>query len=191
MSGDEVFAEILKDKIFYDHSGGGVTFSGGEPLLHAGPLRGVLEQCRSAGISTCIDTSLAVAWENIERVCEFTDLFLVDVKHAEEEEVRARAVLDNLARLVGNARVWVRIPVIPKWNASEEEMRKVVSALEPLRGGIEKVCLLPFHKTAEMRYKYLNREWERYPEMEDVPETDLAAFENLFAARGHAVQVGG
>lgn len=191
MTVDEVFVEILKDKVFYDHSGGGVTFSGGEPLLHSVPLRYVLEKCRTDGVSTCVDTSLAVAWEDIDRVREYVDLFLVDVKHSEQQEVRAKEVLENLRRLAGHARVWVRIPVIPDWNASDEEMGRIAAALDSLGSGIEKVCLLPFHKTAEMRYKYLNREWEHYPNMDDVPEADLASYEKLFASRGHTVQVGG
>ena len=191
LSVDTALAEILKDKVFYNHSGGGVTFSGGEPLLQHVPLGSILERCRVHGISSCADTSLAVPWTNIEHVLDKVDLFLVDVKHADSEDVRAREVLDNLKRLVGRARVWVRIPVIPNWNAAREEMNRIADALDPLRGGIEKICLLPFHNTAEMRYRYLNRDWGAYMALPAVPDADLDSYMRLFAARGHSARIGG
>ena len=101
---------ILSDRVFYEQSGGGVTFSGGEPLLQPGFLSEMLQACKKAGIHTAVDTSGYTSWKNLEAILEDTDLFLYDLKlmhdnrHQEFTGVSNRLILENLERLAQSGR---------------------------------------------------------------------------------------
>ena len=125
----EVFAEVIKDKAFYDNSGGGVTFSGGECMLQLDFLCEILEKCKSAGIHTAVDTAGNVPWKSFEKILPFTDLFLYDIKafgaelHRKGTGVSNELILENLKNLSGRADIIVRIPVIGGYNDNDEEIR--------------------------------------------------------------------
>ena len=159
----EVFCEIVKDKLFYETSGGGVTFSGGECMLSVDFLSEALKLCRENGIHTAVDTAGAVPYEAFEQILPFTDLFLYDVKmfdpvkHKAYTGVDNKLIFDNLGALLdGGARVTVRIPVIAGVNDSEEEMHSIKAFLD-LHGGAE-VELLPYHSMGVHKYEALGRE---------------------------------
>jgi pyruvate formate lyase activating enzyme len=180
MSAAHVLQEIQKDALFYSNSGGGATFSGGEPLDQINFLADLLERCRAAHLHTTVDTCLAVEWDRVERVVRNTDLFLVDIKHASEPAMMPERVMDNTRRLAETgARIWIRIPVIPSWNDSVKEMRPIAAFVASLRGNIESVHLLPFHNTAEMKYRYLGRSWS-FGATPHVPHERLVELESLF-----------
>jgi pyruvate formate lyase activating enzyme len=165
MSRDEILQAVLRDRDFYDASGGGVTFSGGEPLLQKDFLVPLLRACGEAGISTAIESALQVPEETLAELVPWTDLFLADFKHPRRGELidAVGADLDrvtsNIAFLVrAGAETAVRIPVIPDFNDTEELIQESVRLLSSL--GLRRVELLPFHNLAEGKYRSLGRIWQ-------------------------------
>lgn len=181
---DEILTEIIKDKAFYDTSGGGVTFSGGECMLQLDFLYEILKKCKENGIHTAVDTAGCVPWESFEKILPYTDLFLYDIKafsselHEQGTGVSNKPILDNLTRLSGErdkADILVRIPIIGGFNDDEAELSKMATFLKRIQ--CEKVELLPYHAMGEHKYDALNREHERYS-MPDKAAMDR--FRNLF-----------
>lgn len=157
--------KILRDRPFYEATGGGVTFSGGEPLLQAEALAEVLKGCRAAGVHTAIETSGAVGWEKLQVVLAYTDLFLYDLKcgsdarHRQVTNLGNRGIQANLLRLFAQSKpVWVRIPVIPGVNDSPEEVRQMAGIIRQGSGAVQRVELLPYHDTGKSKYAALG--WE-------------------------------
>ena len=163
---DEVLAEVIKDKAFYDNSGGGVTFSGGECMLQLDFLREILEKCKSAGIHTAVDTAGNVPWKSFEKILPFTDLFLYDIKafgaelHRKGTGVSNELILENLKNLSGRADIIVRIPVIGGYNDNDEEIRQIADFLKQIK--IIKAELLPYHAMGEHKYTALGRNTESF-----------------------------
>lgn len=163
---DEVLAEVIKDKAFYDNSGGGVTFSGGECMLQLDFLREILEKCKSEGIHTAVDTAGNVPWKSFEKILPFTDLFLYDIKafgaelHRKGTGVSNELILENLKNLSGRADIIVRIPVIGGYNDNDEEIRQIADFLKQIK--IIKAELLPYHAMGEHKYTALGRNTESF-----------------------------
>ena len=162
---EELFSELKKDRAFYDHSGGGVTFSGGEPLLQKDFLTRMLQKCRQEKIATAVDTAGCVPYETLKDVLPWTDLFLYDIK-ALSSELHLRAtgqnnqlILENLPKLLSDgAKVRVRMPVIQEYNATQQEicaLGKYLAALPPVE-----LELLPYHGYGEGKYRALGQQME-------------------------------
>ena len=171
---DEVFKEVVKDKIFYETSGGGVTFSGGECMLQTEFLSGILKKCKENGIHTAVDTAGNVPWECFEKILPHTTLFLYDVKsmntqvHKEYTGVGNELILENLANLLKSGiPVWVRVPIVPGVNDTEEEMKNL-KAFFDVNGIHENIELLPYHAMGEHKYKAVGRKVTVF----DVPEDE-------------------
>ncbi|MBN2199474.1 MAG: glycyl-radical enzyme activating protein [Candidatus Aminicenantes bacterium] len=148
---DEVIEDIERDDPFYRQSGGGATFSGGEPLMQADFLSGLLDACRSRGIHTAVDTSGYVPWPSLDGIREKVDLFLYDLKmmdddrHREWTGVSNAVILENLKRLVRvGSRVVARLPLIKGINDGPDHVEAAAAWLSAL-GGIERVDLLSYH----------------------------------------------
>lgn len=159
---DEVLREIVKDKVFYEESGGGVTFSGGEPLFQIEALEKLLNKIKALGIHTAVDTSGFAPWSSFERILKDTDLFLFDLKHMNDTNHQAytgvsnRLIFENLKKLVEHsATIWVRIPVIPGINDDEADFEDLGLWLSELK--LQKIFLLPFHNIASGKYEGLGR----------------------------------
>jgi len=196
MTADEVLAEICRDTVFYDESGGGATFSGGEPLLQHDFLLTLLRGCRDRGIHTAVDTSGYAAPGVIDAVARCADLFLYDLKVLDEERhrhftgVSNRLILDNLRRLVaGGARVVVRLPLIPGVNDHAENIRQTGAFVASL-GGIAEIDVLPYHETGLAKYDRLGK---AYPLRGVARPTPDRVAEVVAMLRGYvaAVAVGG
>lgn len=147
----QVIAEIRKDLIFYQESGGGVTFSGGEPMVQIHFLEQLLSECKKMEISTVIDTCGHVPWVYFERIADMVDLWLYDIKVIDEKThkkytgVQNSLIIDNLRRLSKKtSHIEIRVPVIPKINDSCKDIRAIAELMNSLR--LEKVSLLPFHR---------------------------------------------
>lgn len=160
---DEVFAEVIKDKAFYENSGGGVTFSGGECMLQIEFLLEILKKCKENGIHTAVDTAGHIPWADFEKIMPYTDLFLYDIKsmdtciHKKYVGVGNELILDNLSKLLkSNASVCVRIPVIPSVNDTKEEMQKIKLFFEE-NGHPESLELMPYHSMGEGKYEALGK----------------------------------
>ena len=181
---DEVMREILKDKIFYENSGGGVTFSGGECMLQIDFLEEILKACKENGIHTAVDTAGHVPYERFERILPYTDLFLYDIKcfdsekHKQYTGVGNELILENLKRLLATDKsVWIRIPIIPTVNDTEEEIRSIRSFLL-FCGTPEKVELLPYHAMGEHKYAAIGKKVKMF----SVPsEEKIRQLKNIFS----------
>lgn len=162
----EVFTEILKDVPFYDQSNGGATFSGGEPLMQPEFLIKLLKMCRDSNIHTAVDTSGYSSFALFEAIYDYTDLFLFDIKIADDElhkkytGVSNKLIIENLKKLtsMGN-RTLIRIPVIPSINDNEENIKKIVDIISSLKQ-IQGINLLPYHNSAEGKYRKLDKEYK-------------------------------
>ncbi len=194
---EELLEIILSEKRLMLDSGGGVTFSGGEPLTQPEFLVPVLRRCREEGLHTTIDTNGYADREVFEAVIPHTSLFLFDLKHTNHEKhlehtaVGSRKILDNLAFLLKTgANVWLRIPVVPGFNHSRREMAEIIATLRQLPGTIEQVHLIPFRKTAADKYRRLGYD----NRMEQVPSmlpAQLFPYRRMFRRAGFEVIIGG
>jgi len=161
---EEVVDIIMEDKVFYNNSDGGVTFSGGEPTLQYDFLLEVIKSCKSNGIHVAIDTTGYIEWHKLEKLSKFTDLFLYDLKHVDPYKhkeytgVSNMVIIDNLKKLSNkNSHIWVRVPMIPGYNTDDNNFSELASLLSTLN--IDKVSLLPFNLYAGSKYKWLDLDY--------------------------------
>lgn len=162
---EEVFQEIIKDKVFYETSGGGVTISGGEPLYQPEFTTEILRHCKENNIHTAIETSGFAAESTIRKVLKYCDLVLFDIKETDNERhleytgTSLNNILRNL-KVVNDMKVQfvIRLPIIPGINDREDHFLKVKKIMEelPLCQDIE---IMPYHKLGEYKYQQLGREY--------------------------------
>ena len=193
---DRLMAEIQKDVIFYDASGGGVTFSGGEPLLQPDFLTEMLTVCGDVGIHRAVDTAGYAQRAVLERVARHTDLFLYDLKLMDPERHRRytgvsnRRILDNLRWLSRQgAVVDIRIPLLPGVNDDDDNLQQVIDFLTtlPRIGGVH---LLPYHDFQKNKYAKLGLPY--HAENVSAPENArLAALVKRFKDSGLPAGLGG
>ncbi len=158
---DQVVDIVNRDTVYYRNSGGGVTFSGGEPTRQPQFLTACLQKCKEMGIHTAIDTSGFVQWPVLEKMLPHIDLFLFDVKHMDSAVhkeltgVGNELILQNLRYLSEHGKsIWIRVPLIPGRNDSEDNLRKVADFVRPLRG-VERITLLPYNNAASAKYGFI------------------------------------
>ncbi len=188
--------EILADRVFFEQSGGGVTFSGGEPMHQGEFLREALEGCRRAGLHTAVDTCGLAPRDQLLAVAELTDLFLFDVKFVDERRHREHTgagnetILANLGALIeAERRVWLRVPVIPGINDDRENMNAIAHLAAGLPS-VERICLLPYHRNGERKLARLGRPAERRETL--APEADeMLRTAARFEAVGLTPKIGG
>jgi len=188
--------QIEKDRLFYDESGGGVTFSGGEPLRQDVFLDAMLRTCRRRELHTVVDTSGHAPLSVMEKVAPLADLFLYDLKLMDDEAHRRftgvsnRAVLENLLLLNRLGRPFrIRIPMVPGITDGESNLRRIADFLEPLdaQHGVD---LLPYHRIGEGKYRRLRMQLpvEMPANRQGI---DMEAAAAMFASRGFRVHIGG
>ena len=159
---ESVFEEVVRDKGFYETSGGGVTCSGGECMIQADFVSELFRKCKEEGIHTTLDTCGYFPPENIEKVLPYTDLVLYDVKlmdnekHKEYTGASNELILDNLKRIHEYpVKIFIRIPVIPGYNDSEEDLAATAEFVKELDPSLH-VDLLPYHRFGLGKYKMLD-----------------------------------
>jgi len=192
----EVMKEIDKDRIFYDLSGGGATFSGGEPLMQPDFLEGLLRSCRRRGIRTAVDTSGYTIWPVLNGIRKFTDLFLYDLKimdpaaHKRYTGCDNIPILDNLKRLDKcGSRVVVRVPVIPGINdfrANIEKIGRFVAGLSKVR----QLDLLPYNSLCREKYHRFSRSY-RLDKLKPPTAGSLNKIRDRLSNFGLEVEIGG
>ena len=197
ISTDKLFFELQKERIFMDESGGGVTFSGGEPLHQCNFLLDILSICKQNGMHTTVDTSLFASWEKIKAVSTFTDLFLVDLKlmdnatHQLYTGVSNEIILDNISRLAASdASIIIRIPVIPDVTDSNENIFQTISFLQTMNGKISEVHLLPFHNTAKRKYVRVGKT-NPFCNLKSLQKEEIKEIEQQYVNAGFFVKIGG
>lgn len=158
--------ELLRDQVFFQESGGGVTFSGGEPLMQSGALMKLLEDIGREGVHRAVDTSGYAAAEILMQTAAHTDLFLYDLKlmdpakHMDYTGVDNRLILRNADRLLeAGAKVIFRIPVIPGVNDTEPEISAFLDFFHEREGTFSEVHLLPYHRIGTAKYRRLEKEY--------------------------------
>jgi len=211
MTVSQVMVEIEKDVIFYDRSGGGVTFSGGEPLMQPEFLLALVTACQVKKIHTAIDTSCYAEPQIIEKVSQIANLFLCDLKHMNSKTherftgVGNNLILDNIRRLSqAGVKIIIRIPVIPGFNddqANIEATGKFIASLPAVtridilpynRGGKEKSARLQKFPIADFRLPIGNRKSKI--ENSYLPKADeqkLNCIFNILSKYGLIVNIGG
>lgn len=169
MTVNEVFSEAIKDLHYYQKSNGGITLSGGECLLYPDFAKELLKRCREASVSTAIESGLHVPWANIEKVLPFLDICMADMKHGDDDVHRAltgsgnRRILQNLDRLTRvHPYVWIRIPLIPGVNDSDENLIRSAEMINSFGDGIRRVELLKYNPMAGSKYTALGRPAELF-----------------------------
>ncbi len=192
----EVLAELLRDRCFFDISGGGVTLSGGEPLLHCDFAEALLAELKGRGIHTTVETAGHVPWHAFERVAPQVELFYYDLKHVDDRRHREwtgasnRCILDNLRRLVErHPNVVVRIPLVPGFNCDEPSIEAIARTVAPL--SLAEVTLLPLHRLGESKYRALGRTYS-VREIEPPGAEEVARLATrLQVLSGQTVRIGG
>ncbi len=195
MTSDEVMDNILKDLMFFEESGGGVTFTGGEPFMQFEFLLELLMKCKKEGIHTAVETSGFAAWEYIRDAAQYTDLFLYDVKLMDEQKhikyigESNSLILDNLRKLSSiHNNIRVRIPLIPGINDDDENIEKTCLFLKDIN--INNVDVLPYHNTGKYKYEQLARDYK----LDDISSPSKDELENIaekFRKHGIIVCIGG
>ncbi|MDM7154922.1 glycyl-radical enzyme activating protein [Klebsiella pneumoniae] len=182
---EEIMATVLRDKPFYDRSGGGITLSGGEPFMNPTLSQALFEASHQAGIHTAVETCLHVPWKYIEPSLPFVDLFLADLKHVDEAvflqwtDGSARRVLDNLQRLAqAGKKMIIRVPLIQGFNASEADIAAITDfAADRLQ--VSEIHYLPYHTLGMNKYQLLSQPYTAPDKPLDAPE--LLAFAQDYA----------
>jgi pyruvate formate lyase activating enzyme len=188
ISAGELMKEIKKDLLFYEQSGGGVTFSGGEPLFQAEFLLAVLENCREDHINTAIDTSGYCDTEALLKAAETANYFLYDIKFIDTEKHEKYCgkpndlILKNLESLSeAKTKLLIRIPVIPTINDDIPEMTAIYQFICGLKN-IQAVHLLPYHNIHTGKYRKIGKQYE-LAEISGGESPNMNAIMDLFAAR--------
>jgi pyruvate formate lyase activating enzyme len=191
--------EILeKDRMFLQQSQGGVTFSGGEPMMQFDFLLEALKACKANGYHTTVDTSGYASQEYYKAIIPFTDLFLFDIKHLDDSKhieytgVSNIGILDNFRMLLKNGKgMIVRIPVIPGKNDDTAHLLKLKELFEGLKNdNLKKINLLPFHKIGKSKYKKFGLPYRMNDTEQPSPER-MRELKEFFEETGIKVKIGG
>jgi len=192
----EVMKEIEKDTLLFEESGGGVTFSGGEPIHQFEFLLKLLKSCRKREIHTCIDTTGYTHKEQLKKIAGFTDLFLYDLKHIDDKKHRKytgvsnKLILDNLKLLDDMGKmVEIRYPLISTFNDDEADVYRMLAFLQKLKHRYP-VSLLPYHKIGAHKYGQFKIEYK----MDGIEEPSIAQIDKVksnFEEAGFKVNIGG
>lgn len=157
----EVLAEVLRDRLFYKNSGGGITVSGGEALVQSDFVAALLRQSKKEGLHTALDTTGYVSWSRIEKVAPWTDLMLWDIKqmnshaHKQATGVDNQLIIDNVKRASALTRIWLRIPLIAGYNDSQDNIQRVIELAKNI--GALKISLLPYHEGGRSKNEQMGR----------------------------------
>lgn len=188
---DELMYIIQKDIPFFDQSGGGVTFSGGEPMMQFEFIKTISAQCKFMHIHTLVDTCGFTDYKNFSELNPFIDLYYYDIKHVNEEKmlkyvgVKPDLILQNLRMLIHDKKdVVVRIPLIPGFNDDEIDVREIIQALSKLE--IKEIHLLPYHDIGKSKFKRFNITQDF--EIENKP-IDLISILSLYKNAGFNVKL--
>lgn len=197
---DALVKEAMKDKIFYEQSGGGVTLSGGEVMAsqHMDYVEEVCRKLHENGVSVFIDTSGYTDYENLKRILPYVDVFLYDIKVMDLEDhkkyigVDNSLILENLKKLSDEgAGLYIRLPIIQQVNATDEHIESVIHFLKENNIHARQVNLLPYHDIGKGKYASLDMEY--HDDEMSVPVSELMEhFKSMFEEQGfNKVNIGG
>ena len=190
-----ILDEVLKDEMFYKNSQGGVTVSGGEPLEQADFLREFLKACRERGLHTAVETCSHCPWESFEKIMDYTDMFLCDIKHMDKNRFfdmtggDLEVVLENLKKLGERSKsIVVRVPVIPGYNDDENSFVKICEFAVEI--GAKDLHLLPYHGLGKTKYDKLNVPY-RMKDARAPSQESLCQLKDIITRHGLKANIGG
>lgn len=196
VSVQEVLKEIEKDSVFYDQSGGGVTFSGGEPFMQPEFLHALLTACKNKGFHTAVDTSCYTKQEILKSILNLTDLFLCDIKHLDSQKHRQftgvdnHLIVDNIRWLSANARqVIIRIPIVVGFNDQIDTIQAIGRFLQNLKT-IKQIDLLPYNSGGIAKAERLGKSELMFQSRRPSDE-QMQAFSESVRKMGFLVKIGG
>lgn len=190
---EEVLEEVLSDRLFYKNSGGGVTVSGGEPLVQSDFVAALLKACKKEGLHTAVDTTGYVSWSQIQQVAPLADLMLWDIKQLDPETHRKgtrvgnRLILENIKKASCLTSIWIRIPLIAGYNDSDENINGVIKLAQ--ESGVRKISLLPYHEGGRTKHEQIGRAYPYSGACEPAPER-VAKLAEMIEKKGIEAGVG-
>lgn len=194
-SPEEVMKEITKDEVFYLESGGGVTFSGGEPMMQPNFLSEMLARCKQHGYHTALDTCGSAEPAALKKVIGNTDLFLYDLKimddalHVEYTGVSNELSLTNLETIAREGKeVIIRFPVIPGFTDIPQNLEAIAARMTGL--GLDRIDLLPYHGIAKHKYRKMEREYF-LPEIKEPSKEKMEVISRFFWDHEIEASIGG
>lgn len=196
MSVNEVMNVVLRDKDYYEHSGGGVTFSGGEAIAQIDILLLLLQACREENVHTAVETCGQVPESYVRRILPYVDLFLFDIKHTDALKLKS-ATGGNLDTILGNLsciarndpkKVIIRVPCIQGFNLSDDFFDSVFSLAQKL--GVERVDLLPYHTLGLHKYAQMGIK-PPFSEESSLPSESLEVYKQKGEKRGLTICLNG
>ena len=192
----EVMDVVLRDRPYYNRSGGGLTLSGGESLLQPEFAVALLRTAKNNGLNTAMESTGFASFDVIERFLPYLDLYLMDIKHINSEKHKEfigkpnELVLENAKKIAERAKkLIIRVPVIPTFNDTREEILDIARFAAGLKN-VENIHLLPYHRLGADKYKWLGREYL----MKDILPPDEEKMNELKAvaeSTGLKCQIGG
>lgn len=192
----EIMEIILKDEKYYRKTGGGVTISGGEPMLQHEFAQEVFQECKKMGFHTALDTTGHPQWDLYEAILPFVDLVLLDLKHmdrATSQEltgVSNERILENLKKMADrNQAVQIRLPLIPGLNDSETNLNATAAYCQQMGPAIKRIQLLPYHKFGIPKYERVGKEYP-LPDITPPSKETMQQCKSLFESYGLSVQIG-
>jgi pyruvate formate lyase activating enzyme len=192
----DLMKEIEKDIIFFEESDGGVTFSGGEPMMQPQFLKIVLEECWKKDIHTVVDTSGYSPYPHFDSINNFVDLYLYDLKIVDEDEhkmytgVSNKLIIDNLKKLLQDGKeLSVRVPLIPGVSDTESNLAELEALIEPYINLVT-IDFLPYNKFAESKYSRFN-EKPKLGKLETQSDDILNKIKTDFEGKGFEVSLKG
>ena len=195
MTVQQLIRELKKDATTYRRSGGGITLSGGEPLVQYEFAAELLRACKAQGWDTAIETTGAGITEAVEKVIPYVDTVLLDIKHLDTEKhkkftgIGNEQILKNAARISQISSTVVRVPVIPGFNYSEEEIRAITEFAKMLRG-VRTIHLLPYHTFGENKYDLLGRDYA-LADIKPLKPEELEHLKTMVEREGFQCIIGG
>lgn len=193
---EQLLNEVEKDRPFYEQSGGGITFTGGEPLLQAHFLMETAKLFKQHNLNLCLDTTGFASEKIFQEVSQHIDLFLFDLKHLDDEMhkkftgVSNKVILKNLEYLIKNKKeVHIRFPLIPTINDQLEHLEDMARYLTSLKH-IKNISILLYHKIAQGKYEQLNFE-NKMSEIQEPSKIKAENTRSFFESRGFNVKIGG
>ncbi len=194
----EILEIVEKDRVFYEGSGGGVTLSGGEILFQNDFAREVLKLCREAGLSTAVETTGHADWEKVRDVLQYADVVLYDLKHMDSDRhkeatgVGNRKILENIKLIKHELKkeIYIRIPVIPGFNDSSENLMETATFIREELGQDTKINLLPYHRLGLGKWELLEQPVVPF-EAEPPTGEQMEYAKNIFSLQGLTAGIGG
>ncbi len=192
----ELMTDIEKDRIYYRRSGGGVTLSGGESLAQPDFAAAILRACKEKGINTALESTACAGYDKIQKLLPYLDVYLMDIKHINSQKHKEFTtqpndlILENAKRLATDAKkLIIRVPVIPTFNDTEQEIRDIAEFTRSLKT-VEELHLLPYHRLGEDKYKGLGRTYEMHG-VDLIPAEHIQRLKKVVEETGLTCMIGG